>query len=248
MALALVSCLGDPNPDIRDRQAFESLAAMMRNGDVAADVLTDVKARLLSLMTAPDPAGFQRPFAILALAELARTDRVTPWMPDRDRDELVGVVTEYLRTVKDYRAFSDSEGFRHGVAHGADLAMQLSLNPAITKPQLDRLLAAIAVQVVPADRTVAYWAGEPDRLARPVVFIAQRKLHAADEWRAWFATVMNPAPLASWSDAFSSESGIRRHHNARAFLLSVYASAANSADAGIKLLIAPVLDSLKLVP
>ena len=34
------------------------------------------------------------------------------------------------RAITDYRAFSDTEGFGHAVAHGADLALQLALNPA----------------------------------------------------------------------------------------------------------------------
>jgi hypothetical protein len=60
--------------------------------------------------------------------------------------------------------------------------------------------------------------------------------------------VMNPAPLTAWSAAFDSELGIKRRHNARAFLLSVYATAITSEDAGIKQLVGPVRDALKLVP
>jgi hypothetical protein len=80
------------------------------------------------------------------------------------------------------------------------------------------------------------------------VFIAQRKLHADAEWKAWFETVMNPAPMGKWSEAFQSELGIKQHHNVRAFLLSVYATAITSEDMGIKLLVTPLRDALKLVP
>jgi hypothetical protein len=165
-----------------------------------------------------------------------------------DRDVMVNTASTYLSTLTDYRAFNDKDGFRHGVAHGADFALQLALNPATTKTQLDRLLAAIATQVAPRDPSVAYWAGEPDRLARAVVFIAQRKLHTDAEWKAWFESVMNPSPLASWDEAFTSEIGIRKHHNARAFLLSIFANATTSQDAGITQLAAPARDSLKSVP
>ncbi len=58
---------------------------------------------------------------------------------------------DFLDSITDYRAFTQSEGFFHSVAHGADFALQLALNPASTKPQLDRLLAAIATQVAPKD-------------------------------------------------------------------------------------------------
>jgi hypothetical protein len=48
--------------------------------------------------------------------------------------------------------------------------------------------------------------------------------------------------------AFTSEIGIRKHHNVRAFLLSVFATATTSDDAGIRQLAGPTRDSLKLVP
>jgi hypothetical protein len=245
--LALTACLGDPDPAVRDKIAFERFSVEMRSGKLDRDTVAAIRDQLVKMLDAPDPQGFQRPFVILTLAEVARTDRVKTWMTEAERDGLVNTGAQYLATLTDYRAFSNKEGFRHGVAHGADLAMQLALNPAVTKPQLDRLLAAIAVQAAPkAD--VAYWAGEPDRLARPVMFIAQRKLHSDAEWKAWFDTMMNPAPLTAWSAAFQSELGIKRHHNARAFLLSVYATAITSEDAGIKQLVGPVRDALKLVP
>ena len=246
--LALIACLGDPDPNIRDKHAFERLAGAMRAGEIDRDTLASMESRLLKLVADPDPQGFQRPFAILTLAEVARTDRLKPWMTDSERDVLVNTAANNLASLTDYRAFDDTSGFRHGVAHGADLVLQLALNPAVTKSQLDRLLAAIATQVSPKDASVAYWAGEPDRLARAVLFIAQRKLLSDAEWKTWFASVMSPSPLASWDVAFNSEIGIRKHHNVRAFLLSVFASASTSEDSGLKQLITPVREALKLVP
>jgi hypothetical protein len=246
--LALITCLGNPDPAIRDKVAFERLSTAMRAGEVDAATLGIMKTRLLEMVAAADPQGFQRPFAILTLAEVARTDRVKPWMSDADREAMVAAASGFLSQLTDYRAFTDREGFRHGVAHGADFALQLGLNPAITKPQLDRLLDAIAVQVAPKDANVAYWAGEPDRLARAVIYIAQRHLHSDAEWKTWFAGVMDPKPMASWDVAFDSESGIRKHHNTRAFLLSVFGSASTTDDAGIRQLLDPVRESLKLVP
>ena len=246
--LALIACLGNPDPEIRDKVAFERLSAAMRGGDVDRETLATAKAQLLALVAAPDPQGFQRPFAILTLAEVARTDRIKPWMTADDRDVLVTTASNYLSTLTDYRAFDDKQGFRHGVAHGADFALQLALNPAVTKPQLDRLLDAIATQVAPKDPSVAYWAGESDRLARAVVVIAQRKLHSDTEWKTWFEKVMDPKPLAAWDQAFTSELGIKKHHNVRAFLLSLFATASTSEDAGIKQLLEPVRSSLTLTP
>lgn len=106
------------------------------------------------------------------MTAVARTDRINPCLSSEDRDVLVEAATQCMTNIRDYRAFSNTEGVRHGVAHGADFARQLALNPRVTKPQLDRLLAAIATQVA-FRQAVSYAAGESDRLARPVLFTAQ---------------------------------------------------------------------------
>lgn len=246
--LALTACLADPDPAIRDRIAFERFSSAMRGGAVDRATLTDVKGRLLAMLTEPDPQGVARPFVILTLSEVARTDRLNAWMTDSEREQLVAVAADYLSGITDYRAFTEKEGFRHGVAHGADLAMQLALNSRTRKPQLDRLLTALASQVAPKDPAVAYWAGEPDRLARAVLIVAQRNVHSDADWKTWFAALMDPKPLASWDVAFNSEAGIRKHHNVRTFLLSLLASVSTTSDAGMQKLLNPVRDSLRLVP
>jgi hypothetical protein len=246
LARALLPCLGHANPAVRDGIAFEALSSWMRAAQLDHATLQAVRNDLLQMVAQPDKDGFAAPFAALVLAEVARTDRVAAWMSPQQRNEVVRAAGTYLVGIKDYRAFDNKEGFRHGVAHGADLVLQLVLNPATTKPDLDQLLAAVASQVSPA-ADVAYWAGEPDRLARPVVFAAQRKLHFDEEWRMYFTRIADPAPLTTWQAAFASESGIKKRHNVRAFLLSVYASASSSEDPGIRRLIAPVTAALKTV-
>lgn len=244
---ALADCLVDPNPQVRDGIAFETLSKLLRAGSVDAAAMRALKDRLLATVSRGGSA-LQTSFPALTLSEIARTDRIKAWMTDPERDAMVDAAARFLSTTTDYRAFTENEGYFHSVAHGADFAMQLALNPAITKAQLDRLLNGIATQIAPKDPSVAYWAGEPDRLARAVVFIAQRKLHSDDDWKAWFVTVMDPKPLSAWTAAFQSEAGIRKHHNARVFLLSVFAIASTSEDAGIRQLLNPARESLKLVP
>ena len=247
LALALPACLGHPNPKLRDGIAFEALSTWMRAGQIDRATIRTLRADLLKMVSKQDAEGFAAPFAALVLSEVARTDRLAAWMSSDERDEMVRAAAMLLAKVTDYRAFNNREGFRHGVAHGADFALQLALNPVTTKAQIDHLMLAIAAQVAP-NGDVAYWAGESDRLARPIVFIAQRKLHSDAEWQSFFTEVTDPRPLASWRDAFTSEVGIKKRHNVRAFLLSVYASATNSDDAGIRQLIGPVTAALKTVP
>jgi hypothetical protein len=247
LAVALTACLGDPNPELRDGIAFEALSTWMRGGQLDLTTMRTLRADLLKAMARTDSEGFNSSFAALVLSEVARTDRLQAWMSAEERDDLVRAAAMFLVTVKDYRAFSDSDGFRHAVAHGADLVLQLALNTLTTKAELDHMMLAVAAQVAPAG-TMAYWAGEPDRLARPILVIAQRRLHSDAEWQAFFTEVANPQPLASWRVAFSSEAGIKKRHNVRAFLLSVYARASSSDDQGIRQLIPHATSALETVP
>jgi hypothetical protein len=247
LAAALPACLGDPKPEVRDGIAFEALSTWMRGGQLDLATMKTIRTDLLRAIARTDAEGFSASFAALVLSEVARTDRLQAWMSAEERDEMVRAAALFLAKVKDYRAFSDGEGFRHAVAHGADLVLQLALNPLTGKAQLDHMMLAVASQVAPLDN-MAYWAGEPDRLARAIVFVAQRKLHSDAEWQAFFSEITNPKPLVSWRVAFSSEAGIKKRHNVRAFLLSVYANASSSDDQAIRQLIPHVTAALKAVP
>jgi hypothetical protein len=133
-----------------------------------------------------------------------------------------------MRGIGDHRGFVAGEGWRHGVAHDADLILQLVLNPAIDKVQIDALLAALATQVAPGGHAYVY--GEPGRLARPVAYAALRGLHADAEWKAWFGAVSAPTPFKDWRTAGATEAGLARFHDVRAFLLEMHAAIADSKD------------------
>jgi hypothetical protein len=223
LALDLVACLGSTDPELRDGIAFEALAAWMRDKQLSAATVGTIRDKLLTQLAPdhPDPAGVQRPFAVLTLAEIVRVDRVEPFMTDQQLQQLVDAGTRYLQSIRDYRGFDEREGWRHGVAHSSDLMLQLAVNPRTSKAQLDQMLTAIATQIAPAGEH-AYVYGEGDRLAQAVFYIAKRKLHTADEWRKWFEQVAAPAPLANWGDAWTSQRGTAKHHNTMQFLTTLY--------------------------
>ena len=249
LALALVECLGDPDRELRDGIAYEALTAWMRAGRLDVDTR---RALLADLSAALDPkradaAGFRQPFSALILAEVARTDRVDIWLTKEQRNALVETAVHYLESVRDYRGFVEGEGWRHGVAHGADLLTQLALNPELDKAQLDRILGAVATQVAPAG-THAYIDGESERLARPVLLVALRELHSAADWDRWFQTLAAPAPLASWAEDYSSREGLAKRHNLLAFLRAVYVGAREGGDDKLGILVPSVQATLKALP
>jgi hypothetical protein len=246
-ALDLIPCLEDPDPEIRDGIAYETLSEIMRAGRLEPETLQAMKAALLSsLATADgDPEGFRGPFAALVLAEVARTDRMSPWMNDAERRELIGAAHDYLAGLTDYRGFDETEGWRHGVAHTADLLMQLSLNPALTRPQADAILEAVALQVAPTSH--AYVFGESGRLARPVIFLSRRGMFSEAEWTGWLLGLW-PMDDPLRQDVYSSEAALRKRHNLSAFANEIYVASAAPAGETAGPLAGPALALISELP
>ena len=245
LAMRLLACLSSPEPTLRDGIAYEALTAWLRGNVLEADTRVRLRDDLYAMLRAPDEEGFARPFAALVLSEVARTDRIAPWMTPAERVAMVDHAVAYLRSVQDYRGFDNTQGWRHGVAHGSDWLMQLALNPALERPQLESMLAAIAAQAVP-ESAHAYVFGEPGRLARPVLYIAKRGVLADADWSAWFLGL--PARIGEREKAYSDTAWLARRHDLLAFLTSIYLEADQSADAPIKALKGPVVLALKTIP
>lgn len=249
LALGLLECLGSPDPTLRDGLAFEAWWTWLRAGQLSQETRQTALDRLLPRIvpaTHEVDAGFEAPFAALVLSEIARSDRAAPWMsPDR-REQLLTAATAYLTSVRDYRGFDSREGWRHGVAHAADLMQQLALNPALDRSQLNRLFAAIASQVAPTGHAYIY--GEPERLARPLLSGALRGLHSEADWTAWFEALSGPGDAATWREAVGTQVGLARRHDLRAFLLVIYAEIAEEKRPELLAMRPAVLGALKRVP
>jgi Protein of unknown function (DUF2785) len=220
LARGLTGCLGDPDPALRDGLAFEGLQHFLRQRQLSNETMLALLSDLEARLVAPEGQGFERPFAALALAEVARADRVEPYLTPEQRAHLLDVSVAFLTNVRDYRGFDAHEGWRHGVAHGADLMLQLALNPAFGKPELTRIRDAVASQLAPPDHFYVY--GESLRLAQPILYIARRNVFSEEEWTAWFVEMSGPGPLGGWDNAFSSQVGLARRHDLLSFVTVVY--------------------------
>ena len=118
LVAGLPACLADPDPALRDGVAYEGLSTWLRAGQVDVAQRRALRDRLYAMLGQEDAAGFGPPFAALVLSEVARTDRIAPWMSADERADMVARAADYLTSVRDYRGFDAVEGWRHGVAHG----------------------------------------------------------------------------------------------------------------------------------
>jgi len=244
---ALAGCLGDPDPAVRDDFAYMLWSEGLRARHLTASQMREALRRLTAAMAAPEDArGFRRPFAVLALSEIARTDRIAPWLTEAELHALAEAGSAYLSGVTDYRGFEEGEGWRHGVAHGADLMLQLALNPRLTRADADLLLSAIASQVVPGE-PVFYHYGEPGRLARPLLFLARRADIDLSAWNAWFEALA-AGGAERLQPPLDSDAKLAAVHNSTAFAQAVYVSAAESQDPQIARLAPLAAGLLRALP
>ena len=115
-----------------------------------------------------------------------------------------------------------------------------------TREDLTRIRDAVAGQIAPDGHFYIY--GEPERLARPILIMARRGVFTAEEWSAWFTQISAPAPLASWSEAFSSQAGLAKKHNTAAFVYVLWANASLSQDVGVRALMPGAEAALRALP
>ncbi len=233
LALALLPCLANPDSELRDQLGFEALSHWMRNQLLSATSLEQIRLSLLTQLNQADSgtqaAGFAQPFAALTLAELARVDRRTPFLQEVQREEMVQAAAAYLQNWRDYRGYDETEGWRHGIAHGADWALQLALNSKLSKAQLLSLLQALALQIQTQQHFYIY--GEPARLMAPVFWIAKSGQFRLSEWQAWFKGFRRPTPEPGHH---YTQAELAQRHNLSAFLLALYFSVREANDNQLK--------------
>lgn len=246
--LNFAACLNDADPVIRDEISLGGITNILRRDEIDTATRRQLKNQLVAQVEEVDNAiGVRRTFSILALAEVARNQRLKPFMSDDERQAIIDLATHYLSSLRDYRGFDPQIGWRHGIAHAADLAMQLILDTNTSQKQVEQLLAAIFSQIIPANAHI-YIHGEAHRLARPVLFAAGRGVITETQWRQWLQAVSQPAPLNNWDEAFSSEKGLAQRHNARQFLLELYAGARESANPNLAAIATWVREYLRSIP
>ncbi|MGE0740036.1 MAG: DUF2785 domain-containing protein [Hyphomonadaceae bacterium] len=241
LARALAACVASPDPALRDGVAFEGLTYWLRSQQLAPETMLALADDLQPRLAAPEGPGFERPFAALVLSEVARADRIAPYLSAERRAQLLDAALTYFTGVRDYRGFDAQEGWRHGVAHGADLLLQLAVNPAIGRADLIRIRDAIATQVAPEEHFYIY--GESERLARPILFMAQRGLITEAEWSAWFARFP-----AAGENVYASQAGLAWRHDVNGFLQAIYLNARLSPNAEDDALLAGSEAALRAMP
>jgi hypothetical protein len=246
LAVGLLDCLGHADPFLRDGVAYEALNGWMRGKDLSLSTVRTLHERLATQLETrdTDKAGFRQPFAALVMASVVAADRERRVMDDQAYADLIEIAADYFESIRDYRGFDARAGWRHGIAHGADLLTQLAVHPRTRQAQVDRIVGALATQIAPASGHF-YIYGEPERMALPLVYIAQRGIYSVDEWSEWFAGI---ADIPEQGNLYGSQAALARRHNLQALLLVLHVNASESEDEGLRTSLLPaVTASLRLL-
>lgn len=231
-AIELLNCIDHSDPKIRDGIVFEGLSFWLRHEMLTTTTTQTLFTALNQIVstTNTDPNNFAQPFAALILAEVVRVDRISPYLTDIQRQDVVNTATHYMISIDDYRGFDDVTGWRHAVAHSADLSLQLALNKQITAPQLKQLLEAISMQIV-AKGEHFYHYGEPKRLALPTIYIVLTGKLTQHDIGQFVDSIVDPAPFKDWQSVYNSNLGLAKLHNSRSFLNHLFIISAKSKNA-----------------
>jgi hypothetical protein len=249
LAKQLLNCLAVPDPKIRDDVAYYGLTRWLRTNELSLATKRLLFAELIENFgkAIPDELGVYQPFIALVMSELARADRKTPYLNDIQREILVTKSVQNMTSITDYRGFDETYGWRHNVAHTADIFLQLSLNPALSKEQLSRILNAIGEQVIP-QKVHFYTYGESERLAKPLLYIFLQGQHNEDDWQTWLEHYITPKPYDKWQDVFTSQEGLSKLHNARAFLAAILVLIVDSKNEQLIMLKPNLIKALNSLP
>ena len=173
--------LASPDPDMRDEQAYTTLAIWTEAGHFDA-VLGELSRTSAQLLSAPDV--LTRSFSALILGKTVERDaalsRTTPTISLPD--DLAAWQAWYPHE-PDVRSFEDGIGWIHSVAHGADTARVLALHPQTDAAQLRLILDTLTARLrsLPLPLTQ----GEDDRLALAILAALTRPELPLADIRGW---------------------------------------------------------------
>lgn len=175
----LVEMLGSPDPEVRDRIAYEVLAAWIgKPGLLPPAVQRELRDALLARLREPpgvvgDDSVYGRSFSALVLAEVARREIAAPTMTDAELGAMVAAARAYAAAETDLRGRDDVRGWAHAAAHTADWLKLLARSPRLGRARGQLVLDAILDLTVRRHGFVLH-DGEDGRLAQPVLELLRR--------------------------------------------------------------------------
>ena len=215
----LVTMLGSPDPRLRDRVGYATLATWIERG-VYDELLTGLGDGMAAglengLGDRANDTVFRRSFSALLLGACVARDNAQRLLPENqilrwgDR-----IAAWYVREL-DLRGYIPGKGWAHAAAHGADAIGVLARSEAFGVAELTVMLDVLADRLLlPTDEL--FVTGEPDRMAAAAVEVLHRNLVPLSVLEPWVGRLAHAGTAAVDGDAF------RTGHNVQAFLRALH--------------------------
>lgn len=255
----VLSCLSSKDPVIRDQITYTALSEYLRGEKSNSENALKLHLALIKELTKQGIANqaiakdkgqmtpWQFSFYILALTETTRVDRVSPYLTEQQRQELVALTHQLFQQINDYTGFTNEIGWVHQVAHSSDLVLQLALNPLIKTEQLKQLGQALTYQI-DANGEHSYIHGESNRFARALTYLILRTEIDVVDWQTFVGELaVAPDALESWPVAYQTETGLAILHNRQLFLSRLLAWTSGSSNERLVAIQKPLTDALQRV-
>jgi hypothetical protein len=172
----LSGMLRSPDPQIRDGQAYSTLATWIGEGVLEADALRALGEEMVTRFA--DPEIQARTFAPLILDAIISEGVFEPsWVPPFER---------WYVAEEDLRGFDAKLGWLHAVAHGSDLLAALARVQAVEPVQMLRL--GVGRLLTPTEYVLRDL--EDDRLGFALAVALTRHDLTADDALGWLDPVL----------------------------------------------------------
>lgn len=217
--------LGDPDPAWREHVAIDGLTAWAYRAPVLdAAARGRLVARLAeNLRHGIGEVGgdrvLERSFSALMLSTLAAADNQQAFLSPTEHDALCTAALAYLRDELDVRGYDARVGWRHSVAHTADLLKFLARSPQLSLDEQRAFLAAIRAKLRAPSTGVLPW-GEPERVAKALLSIVRRADFDRAAFEAW-TSGLGAEAKALWEREPLDEQAFRALQNQRDVLTAL---------------------------
>lgn len=178
----LLELLASPDPEVRDMQAYSTLALWTRAGHFDP-VLETLNIKTGAGLGAPDI--LTRSFSALILGEAVRRDGQLGSSNEQSRQRAMQAWQAWYPHEPDVRSWEPEIGWIHAVAHGADTAGELAQHPGTTGTELRAILSVLTQRI----RTLPLYLNqtEDDRLALAFLSVLSRPELSVEELRGWLS-------------------------------------------------------------
>lgn len=188
--LLLPVWLGHPDPELRDRLIYTTLATWLSEGVYDPEQLrrvlrtaTDEEHLFNGFGAVGDERVLVRSFSVLLLPPALAHHRQRAVLEPREVRELAEPIERYLSGERDLRGHDVDLGWLHAAAHAADAGGALLACPELDPPTSLRLLDALRSAAATPHHVYAH--GEDDRIAQAMAAGLGRADLALHELTAW---------------------------------------------------------------